>query len=463
MRTGGSQAWGYWFNVTRAVESGEGQSTMNLAVLKRDPKYNLIDLAGKNIAEGFLYLNDELLDLDQPVTVRMNGIVVARKKATPRSLSNTFALDSPLSQLQGPRNYFITATLSFSIPAGDARQTVEEREAEAALARRQEEQRKKEEEDARRAAEAPKPGGGAATPEWPPEIAAALGPAKEAGKPLLAILGAVAEAPAQKALDGALADGSVAPKAAGFVPVRLSLDGDAGKAAREAVEKAIPGLVAPALAALRPDGTPLGSLATGALDAAAVTPAVGKWLDDMLAAAAKPAESPGPAEGQPATVPAPTEPTWLADWAAALEVAKKDGKSLVVVFDGAKEAPGQALLETLLARPESRERLARCACVRLSTEGDAGEPHRKRLATIIPGAAAPLLAAVKADESVLATLGAADLKDEAAALPVLARLLDAAAPAPATPKAPEAPPADGARKEAPGTDGAGGETPPPPK
>ena len=74
-----------------------------------------VDLVADNLAEGCLLLNDELLDLDREVTVRVNGTQVWKGKPE-RSLKTAIYW----IEQTGERTLFAPAEVRFTVPA-DAR------------------------------------------------------------------------------------------------------------------------------------------------------------------------------------------------------------------------------------------------------------------------------------------------------------------------------------------------------
>jgi len=75
----GNQRWGYWFKVRedRGIVAAGPDLPVRVSVALV-PKYNLVEIDCSNVAKFDLYLNDEVLDLEWPYVVRVNGGVVFR-------------------------------------------------------------------------------------------------------------------------------------------------------------------------------------------------------------------------------------------------------------------------------------------------------------------------------------------------------------------------------------------------
>lgn len=193
---GARQVWGYWFAANQAVDAGKD---LPIRVrIDRDPALNLIDIDCTNLAAGMLLLNDEILDLDQPVVVRVNGVVVLTATVT-RDLSLLFASDGFFANSTWPRDLFITAAVVFDVPE-EARMPVAERkaleeaqwkaaEAAAAAMRRAAEEQKAKDNPAPPEGGPPPAGGGEPAPAektapggTPPGGGAGEGEAPGAGK-----------------------------------------------------------------------------------------------------------------------------------------------------------------------------------------------------------------------------------------------------------------------------------------
>ncbi len=462
-RSNRKDAWGFWFVVNQAVEGPPDQPTVRVKIA-RDPKRNLVDLECVNLAAGTLLLNDEVLDLDRPVVVRVNGIVVSREKAVRNPMLTFDAIGGWATTSLGPRNYFITAEVPFVV-TGDARILKADRDAADEAIRIAQERQKKKEEEEKAAADAAKnpkppevpppgptppanPGAvpgpeGPATavePAWGADYAASREAAKKDGKPLL-VLFADAASPRQKAVDDALATAEVKAVLLRYACVRLATEGDAGKVARDLMAKSAgaPDAAAPYLAVLKAeDETVTGRLAAAPLKDEEVLPRVKELL--------------GP--------PAPPVPSvnWMASYPEAVAASLKARLPLVVHFMGGPEAKGQKeLAEALDKDPEARTLLAGMVCVRLLAAGDDDTAKKNQgiLKDLLgPTNTAPVLGAfLFADEKTLPQiLGNFDPVNvpEADFLPKLRRVLGEWAPRRAAPADP--PKVDPAKTEPPKPD-----------
>jgi hypothetical protein len=301
MRSRGKAKWGYWFKVVNAVDATTESPTMWVRV-SRDAEKNSVLLETMNVAEGEVFLNDEVLDLDQPVSVFVNGILVAPAERPARSLMTTFhAMDGLLQTKYGPRNYFITATIPFRV-TGDALTPESERKALAEAKRRAEEAANQPPVEAPKdvppaeappkeaapaeappkeapPAEAPPTPVAPAAATWSSDYAASLAMAKKDGKALLLHFAGAADAKGQAAVDKALADPSLAADLLRFVCVKLPVDGDAGKDAKERMLKIQGDAVAPYLAVLKAeDESVLGKLAAATAKEEEILPELKKLV-----------------------------------------------------------------------------------------------------------------------------------------------------------------------------------------
>jgi hypothetical protein len=112
-RPQGGETWGYWVWVFRAADAKKDRLVS--VEMKRDPAAGTIDLVADNLAEGCLLLNDDLLDLDRDVTVRVNGTQVWKGRPA-RSLRTAIYW----IEQTGERTLFAPAEVRFTVPA-DAR------------------------------------------------------------------------------------------------------------------------------------------------------------------------------------------------------------------------------------------------------------------------------------------------------------------------------------------------------
>ena len=112
-RPQGGETWGYWLWVFRAAEAKKDRLVS--VQIKRDAAAGVVDLVADNLAEGCLLLNDDLLDLDREITVRVNGTQVWKGKPE-RSLKTAIYW----IEQTGERTLFAPAEVRFTVPA-DAR------------------------------------------------------------------------------------------------------------------------------------------------------------------------------------------------------------------------------------------------------------------------------------------------------------------------------------------------------
>ena len=112
-RPQGGETWGYWLWVFRAAEAKKDRLVS--VEMKRDAATGVVDLVADNLAEGCLLLNDDLLDLDREITVRVNGTQVWKGKPE-RSLKTAIYW----IEQTGERTLFAPAEVRFTVPA-DAR------------------------------------------------------------------------------------------------------------------------------------------------------------------------------------------------------------------------------------------------------------------------------------------------------------------------------------------------------
>jgi hypothetical protein len=112
-RPQGGETWGYWLWVFRPAEAKKDRLVS--VEMKRDAATGVVDLVADNLAEGCLLLNDDLLDLDREITVRVNGTQVWKGKPE-RSLKTAIYW----IEQTGERTLFAPAEVRFTVPA-DAR------------------------------------------------------------------------------------------------------------------------------------------------------------------------------------------------------------------------------------------------------------------------------------------------------------------------------------------------------
>jgi len=70
--------WGHWFVVRRTSGFGPGRTVR--VRISRDPERNAVVLETEAVSEILLLLNDEGLDLDRPVKVVANGVLVGERR-----------------------------------------------------------------------------------------------------------------------------------------------------------------------------------------------------------------------------------------------------------------------------------------------------------------------------------------------------------------------------------------------
>lgn len=318
---GNRQKWGYWVFVVRTVDSGKDQPVV--VTVRRDPARNLLDLECTNLDQGVALLNDEVFDLDQPVTIRVNGIVAHREEKPVRNVLNSFdwkdgVLGNPLMS----KSYFITCMIPFTVPE-NARLTPAEREA----VRKREEEKEKQPDPP-----TPKDGGetvkelpaggpetGQAPPGSPPgtppavrvDWYATLGEARDAagkdGRPVFAFFEAPAgAAPDQDALNSVLERPEAKERLSKFACVRIATVAET-PAVVPVVEEVlrVEAAESPLLAAIRKDGTVVAKstfLKAGLKTEDAVA-TLAKWLEEMLKSAGVTLPEAKPEDPPPANPP----------------------------------------------------------------------------------------------------------------------------------------------------------------
>lgn len=108
-----AEPWAYWLWVFRAADPKKER--LVTLTLKRDAGAGTVEITGDNLAEGILLLNDDLLDLDRPVSVKFNGREVWKGTATRK-------IQTALSWIgqTGERTLFAPAEIRFTVPGGAA-------------------------------------------------------------------------------------------------------------------------------------------------------------------------------------------------------------------------------------------------------------------------------------------------------------------------------------------------------
>jgi len=381
--------WGYWFKVDQAVDGGAEQPVR--VSISRDPALNVVDIDATNLAEGTLLLNDEVLDLDQPVHVRVNGIVVAKERVV-RNVMNVFDWkDGWATYMVGPRSYFVTAVLPFVVE-GEARIPKVERDRAAAAEKQAQEDAKKAEEDQKKAdeldrqakeaekkaeedAKNPKPAG----PAWYATLAeakAAAGP-----MPFLVVFAGPADNALQKAVDLALASPESKTALAGVACVSLPPDNAEGSALLAELSKAAD-TGRPYLAILNVQGT----LSLAGLKEEEIAAKIAEFLKLLQ-----------PAPAPPAPPVEPTKVEWTGDYEGARKKAAASAVPVAVFFSGKADAKGQKEMESILKDdPVVTARLARLPCVRLDmTDPETAKAYDGALKLDNPSRTPPALCLIK--------------------------------------------------------------------
>jgi hypothetical protein len=102
------RSWGPWFVVRKVRDRVAGRPVR--VAIRRDTERNAVVLRTENVAEILLLLNDEGLDLGQPVKVVADGLVVEERRVT-RSLEVLRNWTA-----QGEPTLVVTAELSVTLP-----------------------------------------------------------------------------------------------------------------------------------------------------------------------------------------------------------------------------------------------------------------------------------------------------------------------------------------------------------
>jgi hypothetical protein len=109
-RPQGGEPWGYWLWVFRAADAKKDR--LVTVTLRRDAEKGIVDLESDNLAEGILLLNDDLVDLDREVQVRVNGREVFRGKPARSAKTALYWIGQT-----GERTLFVPAEIRFTVPA----------------------------------------------------------------------------------------------------------------------------------------------------------------------------------------------------------------------------------------------------------------------------------------------------------------------------------------------------------
>ncbi len=104
------EPWGFWLWVFRAADpKREGPVTVTLT---REAAGTTIDLRSDNLAEAILLLNDDLVDLDKDLSVRVNGKEVWKGKADRQVKTALYWIGQT-----GERTLFVPGEVRFTVPA----------------------------------------------------------------------------------------------------------------------------------------------------------------------------------------------------------------------------------------------------------------------------------------------------------------------------------------------------------
>jgi hypothetical protein len=109
-RVQGGEPWGYWFWVFRAADPKRERPVS--VTLTRDVAGATVDFQGDNLAEGLLFLNDDLMDLDRDLSVRVNGKEVWKGKAERQVKTALYWIGQT-----GERTLFVPGEVRFTVPA----------------------------------------------------------------------------------------------------------------------------------------------------------------------------------------------------------------------------------------------------------------------------------------------------------------------------------------------------------
>ena len=109
-RPQGGEPWAYWLWVFRAADAKKERPVA--VTLTRDAGGAALDLVTDNLAEGILLLNDDLLDLDREVAVKVNGREVWKGKPERRVKTALYWIGQT-----GERTLFVPAEVRFTVPA----------------------------------------------------------------------------------------------------------------------------------------------------------------------------------------------------------------------------------------------------------------------------------------------------------------------------------------------------------
>jgi hypothetical protein len=107
-RPQGGEPWAYWLWVFRAADAKKDKLVS--VTLTRDAAGGTLDLVAENLAEGILLVNDDLIDLDREVKVRVNGKEVWRGKPARQIRTAVYWIGQT-----GERTLFVPAEIRFTV------------------------------------------------------------------------------------------------------------------------------------------------------------------------------------------------------------------------------------------------------------------------------------------------------------------------------------------------------------
>lgn len=109
-RPQGGEPWAYWLWVFKAADARRDRYVT--LTVTRDAAGGILDIAGDNLAEGILLLNDDHFDLDRDLQVRVNGREVWKGRAQRRVHTMLYWIGQT-----GERTLFVPAEVRFTVPA----------------------------------------------------------------------------------------------------------------------------------------------------------------------------------------------------------------------------------------------------------------------------------------------------------------------------------------------------------
>ena len=109
-RPQGGEPWAYWLWVFKAADPKKDRLVS--ITLARDPAAGTVDITSDNLAEGILLLNDDFLDLDREIAVKVNGREVWKGKPQREIRNAVYWIGQT-----GERTLFVPAQVRFTVPA----------------------------------------------------------------------------------------------------------------------------------------------------------------------------------------------------------------------------------------------------------------------------------------------------------------------------------------------------------